>query len=739
MLKLLSFGLTALMTLLLIAGSIVEKIYGTDTAFSYIYTAPWTIALWGLLTVASLVYLLRRLSPRKTPATVGIHLSFALILIAALVSHCCGLQGTVQLVEGGKAVNGFLQKDNRVGHFPFHIQLQECYTEFYPGTQASMDYVSRVQITLPQGKPYTETISMNKILKVNNYRFYQTAIGPGSSTLTVSYDPWGIGLTYAGYAALALSLIAFFFQRGSRFRALLRSVTKPGAALLVAFFAFGLAAQAQTALPKTLQRGLAKSYGQLYVYYNDRVCPLQTLARDFCTKLYGKDTYHGLTAEQVLTGWIFYYDDWKREPMIKIKGDDMKQLLGIEGDYAALTDFYDTKGYKLSGAAADINNRRLQEANEKCNLVSLVCTGALIKIYPYHTANGNGLAWLSWVDKRPRQMPLEEWKFIVGSMEYVAREIQLGHNINANEALHKIKAHQRTIAGAENLPSDARFQAEVFYNNLPRTTIVAGITLVAGVFLLFLSCRSLVTARPVRRGLRQTFRFLTLLVWLYLSLMLVLRGYVSGHWPLSNGYETMQFMAWCALGVGLLLGRRFQLAVPFGFITCGLSLMVSTMGEQNPTITHLLPVLSSPLLSLHVVVIMLAYALLAFTMLGSLTALAANGARGVPQARREDIMTRLQRLNRLLLLPALFLLAAGIFIGAVWANQSWGRYWGWDPKETWALITMLVYAFPLHDASLAFFRRPKVFHWYVLCAFLSVLVTYFGVNFFMAGLHSYAV
>ena len=109
------------------------------------------------------------------------------------------------------------------------------------------------------------------------------------------------------------------------------------------------------------------------------------------------------------------------------------------------------------------------------------------------------------------------------------------------------------------------------------------------------------------------------------------------------------------------------------------------------------------------------------------------------QARREDIMTRLQRLNRLLLLPALFLLAAGIFIGAVWANQSWGRYWGWDPKETWALITMLVYAFPLHDASLAFFRRPKVFHWYVLCAFLSVLVTYFGVNFFMAGLHSYAV
>lgn len=739
MFKFLSFGLTALMTLLLIAGSVVEKIFGPDVALAYLYAGPWTIALWGLLVICSLVYLFRRLSPSKSPATIGLHLSFALILIAALVTHSTGQQGTVQLIKGEKAVNGFIQKDNHVAHFPFYIQLVDCHTEYYPGTQASMDYVSQVLLTMPRGEKVRETISMNKILKVQNYRFYQTAIGPKSSTLTVSYDPWGIGLAYAGYATLACSLFAFFFQRGSQFRTLLRSLNKQRLALAALCFVLFPTAEAQSAPPQTLQRGLARSYGQLYIYYNGRVCPLQTLARDFCTKLYGQDSYRGLTAEQVLTGWIFYYDDWKTEPMIKVKGDDVKQLLNIQGDYAALTDFYDHEGYKLSDAASEINNRRLQEAHEKCNLASLVCTGALIKIYPYRPAGDGNLIWLSWVDKRPREMSLEEWKFIVGSMEYVAKEIQTGHNLNANEALHKIKEHQRLIAGMDNLPSETRFKAEILYNGLPHTALPAYSTVIAGFILLIICYRSYVTACPVRRHVSLVFRLFTIVAWGYLSLLLLLRGYISGHWPLSNGFETMQFMAWCCLGIGMALSHRFRLATPLSLIVCGLSLIVSNIGEQNPAITHLMPVLSSPLLSLHVVTIMMAYALLAIITLSSLTALATNYAKGIADARRMVLIEQLRKFNRLLLLPALFLLTAGIFIGAVWANQSWGRYWGWDPKEVWALITMLLYAFPLHDVSLTFFRRPLVFHRYLIFAFLSVLITYFGVNFFMGGLHSYAV
>ena len=218
---------------------------------------------------------------------------------------------------------------------------------------------------------------------------------------------------------------------------------------------------------------------------------------------------------------------------------------------------------------------------------------------------------------------------------------------------------------------------------------------------------------------------------LYLTLMLALRGYVSGHWPVSNGYETMRFMAWCTLLLTLLFARRFLFLLPFGYLIAGLSLMVSMMGESNPQITQLMPVLDSPLLCIHVMLVMAAYALLAFVMFG--------GVAGVVLHRRaRGAAAQLQAVSRLMLYPAVFCLAAGIFVGAVWANVSWGRYWGWDPKEVWALVTLLVYALPLHAGSLPWFRRPLFFHWFCIAAFLSVLVTYFGVNFLLGGMHSYA-
>lgn len=217
-----------------------------------------------------------------------------------------------------------------------------------------------------------------------------------------------------------------------------------------------------------------------------------------------------------------------------------------------------------------------------------------------------------------------------------------------------------------------------------------------------------------------------------LGFMIALRGYVAGHWPLSNGYETMQFMSWCSLLLTLALWRRFLLLRPFGCLIAGLALMVSVMGESNPQITPLMPVLSSPLLCIHVVLVMVAYALLAFTMLNGLTGLVLYGMH---RYRQSEL---LQLVGRLTLYPAVCCLAAGIFVGAVWANVSWGRYWGWDPKEVWALITLLVYALALHGDSLPRFRRPLFFHGFCVAAFLTVLITYFGVNFLLGGMHSYA-
>ena len=223
-------------------------------------------------------------------------------------------------------------------------------------------------------------------------------------------------------------------------------------------------------------------------------------------------------------------------------------------------------------------------------------------------------------------------------------------------------------------------------------------------------------------------------VLLYLTLQIALRWIVSDHIPLSNGFETMQFMSWCSALIALCAMRKFRMALPFGYLLCGFTLLVAMMGEASPRITQLMPVLQSPLLSIHVVVIMIAYSLLAFAMLNGVTAVILRYTRSDYKAEVEY----LQVVSNIMLYPAVFLLAAGIFIGAVWANISWGRYWGWDPKEVWALITMLVYSAALHASSLPKFRNPIFFHTFMIVAFLTVLITYFGVNFLLGGMHSYA-
>ena len=224
------------------------------------------------------------------------------------------------------------------------------------------------------------------------------------------------------------------------------------------------------------------------------------------------------------------------------------------------------------------------------------------------------------------------------------------------------------------------------------------------------------------------------IIAVYLLSLIGLRGFVSGHLPLSNGYETMQFLALCATLLTFIFYRKFEAVIAFGYMLCGLALLVAMLGEANPPITQLMPVLASPLLSLHVVTIMIAYSLTAFIMLNGIMAIVLR----YTHKDYQDAVVRLQVMSRLILYPAVFCLALGIFIGAVWANVSWGRYWGWDPKETWALITLFIYAAALHASSLPAFRRPMFFHWFAVIAFLSVLITYFGVNFILGGIHSYA-
>ena len=746
LLKRTAFSLLGILLLILTIATILEKIYGTDFVNEYIYSSVPFVILWGVTAITSLLYIIKSKLHRQ-PVIFLLHLSLLFILAGAYTTWIYGEQGTMR-VRQGEQQTSFTDSKGISHQLPFSITLNQFEIIYYKGTLAPMDFISHISVADKdchrqiQGK-----VSMNHIFSYQHYRFYQSGYSEDNegSVFSVSHDPYGIGITYAGYTLLLLSTVFFFFSPQSRFRQLLKSpLLHRSLTVILLLFAFSLNSnflKANSPSPKVLPREVAEHFGDLYILYNNRICPLQTFARDFTVKLYGSSSYKGLTPEEVLTGWLFYYDSWKNEPIIRIKSNEARKLLEIEGNYARLKDYISTiNEYKLEKMMNHIRSgeqvtdkRGIEEADEKFNIINLVCTGAMMKIFPCRNIAGKTLEWYSQSDQLPQDMDNDKWVFIRKSMSYVNEMIVMKKYNDACLLLEKIKKYQQKECDGL-LPADNKFKAEKIYNQFDYSKSVAMACICIGLICFIYYCHCMASQK---RTSRKAIIILNILLWIvftYLSAAICLRGYVSNHLPLSNGFETMQFMAWCTLLLTFLLQRKFAMLLPFGFLLCGLTLMVSMLGESNPQITQLMPVLQSPLLSIHVVVIMIAYSLLAFIMLNGVTAVILHQS----QKECKEQIERLQIISQIILYPAIFLLAIGIFIGAVWANVSWGRYWGWDPKEVWALITMLVYALALHPRSLPWFHRTMFFHVFCITAFITVLITYFGVNFLLGGMHSYA-
>ena len=746
LLKRTAFSLLGILLLILTIATILEKIYGTDFVNEYIYSSVPFVILWGVTAITSLLYIIKSKLHRQ-PVIFLLHLSLLFILAGAFTTWIYGEQGTMR-VRQGEQQTSFTDSKGISHQLPFSITLNQFEIIYYKGTLAPMDFISHISVADKdchrqiQGK-----VSMNHIFSYQHYRFYQSGYSEDNegSVFSVSHDPYGIGITYAGYTLLLLSTVFFFFSPQSRFRQLLKSpLLHRSLTVILLLFAFSLNSnflKANSTSPKVLPREVAEHFGDLYILYNNRICPLQTFARDFTVKLYGSSSYKGLTPEEVLTGWLFYYDSWKNEPIIRIKSNEARKLLEIEGNYARLKDYISTiNEYKLEKMMNHIRSgeqvtdkRGIEEADEKFNIINLVCTGAMMKIFPCRNIAGKTLEWYSQSDQLPQDMDNDKWVFIRKSMSYVNEMIVMKKYNDACLLLEKIKKYQQKECDGL-LPADNKFKAEKIYNQFDYSKSVAMACICIGLICFIYYCHCMASQK---RTSRKAIIILNILLWIvftYLSAAICLRGYVSNHLPLSNGFETMQFMAWCTLLLTFLLQRKFAMLLPFGFLLCGLTLMVSMLGESNPQITQLMPVLQSPLLSIHVVVIMIAYSLLAFIMLNGVTAVILHQS----QKECKEQIERLQIISQIILYPAIFLLAIGTFIGAVWANVSWGRYWGWDPKEVWALITMLVYALALHPRSLPWFHRTMFFHVFCITAFITVLITYFGVNFLLGGMHSYA-
>lgn len=694
--KTIAFSLMGVIACLLVSATFVEKLCGTDVAVRYIYTAPWTVALWLLAVVFGGWYVFCAFRNGTMRLSVfGIHISFVIILLGAMVTHLFGIEGVVSL-RMGKSTNAYLTPEGKTEVLPFCLTLDDFRVFYYDGTATPEDYQSRLSIGTA-GQTTAAELSMNHIFRYHGWRFYQSSYDEDAHgcTLVLSHDPAGIAITYIGYILLLISMLVYLIWP-KRF-----ALFQRGKSILPVLFLL-LLSPAVAAAPNTLQAPVADTFGDLYVEYNGRICPMSVLANDVCTKLYGHNFYRTddgtyYSANQVLTSILFYYDDWKKIPLK--------------------------------------HSRKPMQNRERDMVLRMVSSGALLKIWPgtqgWYDINSAGDA---------DSLSHEEWNFRMYALQYVAYDLMRGHNVEANETLKKIRIYQQNCAGTDHLPSEAHFRAEQHWAAFPYTKPLALLTLTLGLLFFLVYCLVHGGGKTLPRCWQIITIVVLLLLWLFLTAMLIWRWYISGHIPLSNGHETMQSLAWFIMSIALLTKipiclRKNRTSThadsPFSegaVLIAAFPLMVSMMSASNPQITHLMPVLQSPLLSLHVSIIMLSYALLAFVMLNSLVALFSD----------EQQQLRLMHTSRRLLRPAVCCLTIGIFLGAVWANISWGRYWGWDPKEVWALITMLVYAAPLHAQSLPFFRRPRVFHIYCLVAFLSVLFTYFGVNFFLGGLHAYA-
>lgn len=724
-----------MVVLAMVTATLIESVQGSAYVADNIYHSWWFMSLWALLAVTGLFFVIRKKLWRM-PATLLLHVSFIIILCGALTTHIFGEQGSITLVKGYPQ-NLFVLSDSKISQLPFTITLHKFDVVYYEGTSSPQDYCSHLSVK--DGDKITSgTASMNSIFVYHGYRFYQSGYNPDmlATHLSVSHDPYGIFITYTGYILLLISMLTYFLQPNSKYRRLIR--TKSVILLLMLSLA-PMSIHAEVNTPKVIPSDLAEELGNLYFYHNGRVCPMQTFAHDFTVKLYGKDTYRGRKSEEILAGWLFYPDTWKPEPMIKLRGSEVRKLIGTKDSYVSLLQFANSYGeYKLQNAVNDIEQglevsgkSGIMAAHEKINIINGVFSGSSIKLFPLRQKNGS-VTWYSSVDALPDGIDTYHWTMIRKQLPLIAEAVTTRQYSEAKRLIGKLREYQRMECGSV-LPSDADFKAEKIYNGISSSRFWAmlctTVGIIAFVYMIWLMSKRRKSSHIYIIGVNG----IVIVTWTFLSVCMVLRNMISHHLPLSNGFETMQALAWLCLLISFFMQGKSQFALPFGCLIGGLAMMVAMMGESNPAVTNLMPVLQSPLLSLHVMVIMIAYALLAFMMLNSISALILM--RKASEMQEE--LRQLKRLSLLMLFPAVFLLIAGIFVGAVWANVSWGRYWGWDPKEVWALITMLIYALPLHSSA-RWLQRDKAYHIYIILAFLAVLMTYFGVNFFLPGLHSYA-
>ena len=680
-----------------------------------------------------------------------------------------GKQGEPKIVKLGK-LEFTLAYGSKVYTLPFSLKLNDFIAQKYPGTEKSFSAFESKVTVIDGNEKKDARIFMNNILDHKGFRFFQASFDPDEkgTVLSVNHDFWGTMITYIGYFLLFFCMMAILFTKNTRFADLKRKLeivkNKKAklSAIVILFVSFnGMAQEHESPSFKQVDSIINKykvsekhaaQFGRLVIQDDGgRMKPINTFSSELLRKVSHKDTYNDMNADQAFISMTQFPAVWFEIPLIYIKSgnDSIRKILGIKSDakYATFRSCFDDRGnYKLSPyldeayKAANPNQfeKDFVETDKKVNLLNAALSGKILRIFPVPKDSNN--KWLSFLEiNHTTGTALDTIKNALPVyLDALQKASQDKNYTMANTFLVGMENYQKKFGKAVR-PSDKKIDYEILYNKydvfqkLPYWYLT-----IAALMFLF----TIIQIFKEKKWLAITVNVFHVIVGLLFGLHtlgLIARWYISGHAPWSNAYEAIVYVAWATMFFGLAFDRKSKLTVASSAFVTAMILTAAYANWIDPEIANLQPVLNSYWLMIHVAVIVASYGPFALGMiLGFVSLLLIFFTNEKNKAKMELNIKEITLINEMALTIGLVMLTIGNFLGGQWANESWGRYWGWDPKETWALISIMVYAFVIHARFVPALRNTWIFNLMAMFAFLSILFTYYGVNFHLVGLHSYA-
>ena len=657
---------------------------------------------------------------------------------------------------------------------PFEIKLNDFIAEKYPGTEKSYSsFMSRV--TVIDDETFDYDIYMNHILNHSGYRFFQASFDPDEkgTVLSVNHDYFGTLITYIGYFLLYIGLLGIMFFGKTRFKDLAKQlekvkIKKQNLTLILILFSglvysqdshdhqekINLKQLDSIIINNPVDELHALKFGSLVIQDSGgRMKPLNTFASELLRKVSSSDSYKNLNADQVLLSITKDPLLWYNVPIIYLKrgNDSIRKIAGRNSKekYAAFTDFFDKNGnYKLASQLESSYKSSLPnqfekdfiDVDRKINLLFSALDGKILKIFPIPNDIGN--KWVSFSEINTTDFKGIDSLYVKNILPLylgsIKNDIVTNDYTNSTKILESIKGFQNKY-GSSILPDENKIKAEILYNKYDIFKKLFSWYMYVGTLMFAFLIFQIFYDNKFVNYLVSISKFLIISLFILHTLGLVARGFIAGHAPWSDAYESMIFVAWATVGIGLAFGRKSDLTIAATSFVASMILMIAHWSWMDPEIANLVPVLDSYWLMIHVSVIVGSYGPLTLGMILGIVSLFLILITNEKNKKKIGLnLKELTIINELTITVGLIMLTIGNFLGGQWANESWGRYWGWDPKETWALISIMIYAFILHMRLIPGLRSKWIFNLMSIIAYASILMTYFGVNFYLSGLHSYA-